>query len=364
MIGQLGLGGTEKQIVLLAAGLRARGIDARVLTMFEGGAREQALRDAGVPIVRLGFTRLHPVMGVTGNAAAFARLVRLLRRDRPDVLHAFLLHSYLIAAPAARIARVPVLVAGRRSLGDFKQDRRLLLRLERLATRTTDLLIANAHAVAEDTREREHVPAEKISVVYNGLPDDAFTAWTPASIKTVHPMLLCVANLKAYKGHEHLLRAAALLRARGRPCTLVLVGEGEQRPQLERQARQLHLDVRFLGACTEVGPLLARADVVALPSLHEGMSNAVMEAMSAGRPVVATAVGGTPELLRDRGILVPPGDPSALASAIDALLADPGRGASLGAAARRWSRMNLSADSMVEEHVRIYSDLLELRCAG
>ena len=360
MIGQLGLGGTEKQIVLLASGLLDRGIDTRVLTMFEGGPRERALQDVGVPHFHLGFSRLRPGVEAAGNAAAFARLVRLLRREQPDVLHAFLLHSYLTAAPAARLARVPVLVAGRRSLGDFKQDRRLLLRLERLATRTTDLLIANAHAVAEDTRERERVPAEKISVVYNGLPDDAFTACPPASIKTGHPVLVCVANLKAYKGHEHLLRAAALLRTRGRPCTLVLAGEGERRPELERQARQLRLDVRFLGACTEVGPLLARADVVVLPSLHEGMSNAVMEAMAAGRPVVATAVGGTPELLRDRGILVPPGDPIALASAIDELLAYPGRRASLGAAARRWSRTHLSADRMVDEHVRIYSDLLEL----
>ena len=110
---------------------------------------------------------------------------------------------------------MPVLVAGRRSLGDFKQDRRLLLRFERLATRTTDLLIANAHAVAEDTRVRERVPAKKISVVYNGLPDDAFTACPPASIETRHPVLLCVANLKPYKGHRHLLEAAALLRDQG-----------------------------------------------------------------------------------------------------------------------------------------------------
>lgn len=363
MIGQLGLGGTEKQVVLLARGLRDRGIDTLVLTMFDSGPREQALRDGGVRICHLRFSRVDPGLGVARNVAAFARLVRLLRRERPDVLHAFLLHSYLTAAPAARLARVPVLVAGRRSMGDFKQDRRMVLRLERLATRGTDLLIANAHAVADDTRERERVPAEKISVVYNGLPDDAFTNPPPTSIETEYPVLLCVANLKAYKGHQYLLEAAGRLRAGGRPCTLVLAGDGGERPALERQARQLRLDVRFLGACTEVGPLFTRADIIVLPSLHEGMSNAVMEAMAAGRPVVATAVGGTPELLRGRGILVPPGDPVALASAIDALLADPGRRASLGAVGRQWSRDHLGADSMVDEHVRIYSDLLELRCA-
>jgi L-malate glycosyltransferase len=364
MIGQLGLGGTEKQVVLLARGLHDRGVDASVLVMFEGGLRESALLAAGVPVVHLGFTRFSAARNAPRNAAAFAGLVRRLRRDRPEVLHAFLFHSYTVAAPAARMARVPVLVAGRRSLGVFKEGRRLLLLIERLATRVTDLLIANAHAVAEDTRDRERIPTGKIAVVYNGLPEAAFSEFPPASIETEHPMVLCVANLKAYKGHRHLLDAVASLHARDRPCTLVLAGEGDQRSALEQQAARLGIDVRFLGASAEVGPLLARADVVVLSSLHEGMSNAVMEAMAAGRAIVATDVGGTPELLEGRGVLVPPGDPIALAAAIDRLLTDPAYASRLGAQARCWSRRNLSTDRMVEEHIRIYSDLLERRCAG
>jgi glycosyltransferase involved in cell wall biosynthesis len=94
------------------------------------------------------------------------------------------------------------------------------------------------------------------------------------------------------------------------------------------------------------------------------MSNAVMEAMAAGRAIVATDVGGTPELLHGRGILVPPADPVALAAAIEALLSDPAYAARLGAQARCWSRAHLGADRMVEEHIRIYSGLLERRCAG
>jgi glycosyltransferase involved in cell wall biosynthesis len=262
------------------------------------------------------------------------------------------------------MARVPVLVAGRRSLGVFQEGRRLLLMVERLATRATDLLIANAHAVAEDTMRQERVPTGKITVVYNGLPEAAFTEFPPARIETEHPVVLCIANLKAYKGHRHLLEAVAWLHARNRPCTLVLAGEGDQGPALEQQAARLGIDVRFLGACTEVGPLLARADVVVLSSLHEGMSNAVMEAMAAGRPIVATDVGGTPELLDGRGVLVSPGDPGALAAAIETLLNDPAYASWLGAQARCWSRTHLRTDSMVDQHVRIYSGLLERRCAG
>ena len=183
-----------------------------------------------MPLCHLGFSRLHPGRAPQGTLAAFARLVRLLRREQPDVLHSFLLHSYLTAAPAGRLARVPVLVAGRRSLGDFKQDRRCCCAWsvwrpgERTCSSRTPALSPRTPGSGR------RVPAEKISVVYNGLPDDAFTACPPARIETGHPVLLCVANLKAYKGHQYLLQAGARLRARGRPCTLVLAGEGGERP--------------------------------------------------------------------------------------------------------------------------------------
>ncbi|GLY85872.1 glycosyl transferase family 1 [Actinoallomurus iriomotensis] len=364
LIGQLGLGGTEKQVVLLAQGLRARGIDAHVLLMFEGGPRESALRAAGVPVVHLGFAssavgaRMLPA-----NAVAFARLVRHLRRLRPAVLHAFLFHSYVTAAPAARLAGVRVLVAGRRSLGDFKRGRHVMLAVERLATGMTDLLVANAEAVAEDTRRQEKVSSDKITTVYNGLPDSAFAPAAPAVIDTTAPVVLCIANLKPDKGHRFLIDAVARLRDQGLPTTLALVGGGPQRRALEEQAARLRVDVRFLGTRTDIEPLLARAQVVTLPSLHEGMSNAVMEAMAAGRPVVATDVGGTGELLRDRGVLVPPSDAAALAEGLGRVLRDPGLGDRLAARARAWSLRHLHVDAMVDRHVQIYRELLERRCA-
>ena len=230
LIGQLRLGGAEKQVALLARGLAERGIEASVLVMFEGGPHEDALRRAGIPVVHLGFGRFGAIQDVTQNLAAFGSLVLYLRRNRPDVLHAFLLHSYLIAAPAARMGGIPVLVAGRRSLGAFKEDRRFLLMIERLATRAASLLIANAHAVAEDTTRRESVPREKIAVVYNGLPDAAFASFAPACVETALPVVLCVANLKADKGHSHLLDAMAQLQAEDLACTLVLAAREPEEP--------------------------------------------------------------------------------------------------------------------------------------
>ena len=364
LIGQLGLGGTEKQVVLLAQGLRARGIETSVCLLFEGGPREEALTAAGVPVVHLGFpSSTTTLSSLPGSVAAFARLVGYLRRERPDVLHAFLYHSYVTAAPAARLARVKVLVAGRRSLGDFKRGRRVLLALERVATSVTDLLVANAESVAEDTIRNEKVRTDKITTVYNGLPDSAFEPATPAELVAESPVVLCVANLKIYKGHRFLLDAVALLRDRNLPCTLALVGDGPQRRALEEQAAQLKIDVRFLGTRTDVESLLARAYVVVLPSLHEGMSNAVMEAMAAGLPVVATEVGGTGELLRGRGLLVPPSDAEALADGLGRVLGDPALAVRLGTAARAWSRDHLHVDAMIDKHVTIYQELLERRCA-
>ncbi|MEU0567481.1 glycosyltransferase [Nonomuraea sp. NPDC005983] len=366
LIPQLALmGGTEMQLCLLARELRARGIDTTVLVLREGGRQVESLRRAGVEVHELGFVRiLSGPSAPARNLRAFVSLLRLLRDLKPQVLHAFLYFSYVVGPPVARLARVPVIVAGRRSLSCFKRRRGWVLALERVVTRVTDHVVANAVAVAEDARVVEGVPARKVSVIYNGLPASAFQGAEPERVDTPWPVVVCVANLLDVKGHRFLLDAAGMLSQRGRPCTVVLVGEGAERGRLEAQASALGVDVRFVGARTETAGFLACADVVVLPSLSEGLSNAVMEAMAAGRPVVATSVGGTPELLEGRGVLVPAADPVALAEGIARLVDDPDLAASLGAAARAWAGKNLDLDVMVDEHVHLYHRLLETRCAG
>jgi glycosyltransferase involved in cell wall biosynthesis len=365
IIGQLSIGGAEKQVVLLARGLRERGIDISVWVLF--GDTETCHRDAlrrdGIRVVDLGLRAYRDPRQALPNFARLVGMTMRLRRERPDVVHAFLYHSYITGAPVARMARIPVFVAGRRSLGNFRESRPAALAAERLTIRFTDLILANAEAVAVDAERRARVRGDKVEVIYNGLPEQAFVPVPPAIVQTADPVVLCVANLKQVKGHRYLLEAVDRLRADGHPCTLLLAGEGPERQSLERQAARLRIDVRFLGQCQDVCPLLARADVVVLPSLEEGMSNAVMEAMAAGRPVVATSVGGTPELLAGRGLLVAPADPAALAETIGRVLADHGLAARLGESARSWSHEYLSADAMVDRHVQIYSGLLERRCA-
>ncbi|WP_326651317.1 MULTISPECIES: glycosyltransferase [unclassified Streptomyces] len=371
MIGQLGLGGAEKQIVMLARGLADRGIETSLLLLSERGPRMAELSGSGVNVIGLGCRGIArpwvdlrgAVEGTVADVKAYARLVAHLRRTRPQVLHAYLFHCYIAAAPAARIARVPVCVAGRRSLGTFKEGRRGMLAVERVATGMTDFVVANAHAVAEDARRQEGLSQDRIGVIHNGMEARDFRTVAPADLTSDLPVVLCVANLRKYKGHQYLLDAVGRLRQRGQLCTLVLIGEGPERIPLQQQADRLGIDVRFLSHRTDVPAFLARADVVVLPSLEEGLSNAVMEAMAVGRPVVATAVGGTPELLRDRGVLVPPADTEALAQGLHWMLTDGAAATRLGNAARQWALEHLSADTMVERHISLYRKLLERRSA-
>ncbi|WP_329085707.1 MULTISPECIES: glycosyltransferase [unclassified Streptosporangium] len=358
------MGGTEKQIFLLATGLARSGVKVDVVTLHSDGPYRDALELEGIPVHNAEFIGLSTgPLALPRNLLAAAHLVRLMRRLRPDVLHAFLYHAYVVGAPIAWLAGVPVIVAGRRSLSVFKRVRYGSHTLERVATRLTRHVVANAVAVAEDARRVEGLTPEKISVIYNGLPESAFLPAVPASIVTDLPVVCCVASLRAHKGHRCLVEAVALLAARGTPCTLVLAGEGPERDALARQAASLGVDLRLLGLRRDIEALMRRASVVVLASLHEGMSNAVMEAMAAGKPIVATAVGGTCELLNGRGLLIPPQDPQALAESLERVLRDPGLGVSLGGAARAWALDNLDVDSMIDRHLALYRHLLEERCA-
>ncbi|GAA2895308.1 glycosyltransferase [Streptosporangium fragile] len=364
LIGHLGMGGTQRQLSLLARELRGRGVEVHVLLLSKDGPHEPELRAAGVGVHHLGFTRRPPrPRAAAENARAFARLVGLLRRLRPDVLHAFLREGYVLGAPAARLAGVPVTVAGRRNQSRLERRRRWLRPLEGALNLIVDHVAVNAAALAEDAHTADGVPTRKLSVIYNGLPAPAFDPVEPEQVDTAFPVVVCVARLSPEKGHRVLVEAAADLARRGRPCTFVLVGDGPERGRLEGRVDASGADVRFAGVRGDVRGFLARADVVVLPSLSEGLSNAVMEAMAAGRPVVATAVGGTAELLGDRGILVPAADPQALADGIARLLDDPVLAASLADAALAWARKNLGLDVMVDAHLALYGRLLEARRA-
>jgi glycosyltransferase involved in cell wall biosynthesis len=230
------------------------------------------------------------------------------------------------------------------------------------------------------------VPADRVTVIYDAVPDSAFAdavrTRTPADCAVV----LCVADFRPGGGHHDLIRAALLLRDRGRPCVIRLAGDGPERPVLERLVAELDLDsalpdllgtrthllgsradllgadllgADLLGTWPDVDDLLAGADVVVFPSTGDGPGGPVARAMAARRPVVSTAVGAALELLADgRGILVPPGDPVRLADGIQAVLGDPAAADRMARRAQAWTREFLGTDAMVDQHLDAYTDLL------
>jgi glycosyltransferase involved in cell wall biosynthesis len=215
-------------------------------------------------------------------------------------------------------------------------------------------------------------PLDKIVVIPNGIGAAAPPAAGNRS-ETLHVgdgdrVIGTISRLVWKRGNEELLEAAALVRHAIPSATLVVVGDGPLRPALEARARELGLNdgVRFLGAVPQAARLLPHFDVFILSSVLEGMSNSLLEAMAAGRPVVATRVGGNPEVVveGETGFLVPPKDPRALADAVLRLLRDRELAHRFGEAARRRVESQFSLEQMVHRMEDLYDDLLARKRAA
>lgn len=358
VVGSLQIGGSERQAVLLARKLHARGHTVSVLSVMDGGPLEDVLTEASVPFRIMGLDSIvgrdqqgkRTIRGTLGNLRTIAALRGEFRRGQVDVVHAFLLWPSLLTLIPARVARVPVRISARRNLGTDVGGKRFPI-LERLLGRASTTITANSHAVAAAIAG-QGAPPDRIEVIYNGI--DPFDEADAVDRQPAGAVV--VANLIHYKGHRDLVAALASLDPP--PVTVDLLGDGPERAVLEAQVAEAGLDgvVQFQGQVTDVAAWLRRAQLAIHPAHEEGFPNAVLEAMASGLPVIATAVGGTPEVIRDgeTGLLVPPSDPSALAAAIEKLASDPELRLRLGRAARQEIRTRFSWERCVEEHEAVY----------
>jgi glycosyltransferase involved in cell wall biosynthesis len=314
------------------------------------GAAALGIRSRAVPMVQPG-RRLDGV----------ARLWRALRAERPAIFHAHL--SWPLACKhgvrAAWLARVPGVVGTAQLYVAPKS-----LWQTRLMLRPFRRIIAVSGEVKLRYAQELHVPPRKLALVRNAIRvPPAGRAGDPALRAALvgggpDYVVLTPARLHPQKGHAYLLEAAA----RVPDATFVLAGDGPLRLELETQARALGIADRclFLGYRSDVPDLLAAADLLVLPSLFEGLPVSVLEAMAAERPVVATAIGGTDEAIvsEQSGLLVPPRDPVALASAIQRLQADPALARRLASAGRARVECEFSSDVTAGQVMRIYDEVL------
>ncbi len=357
VITSLTVGGAERLVLSAARGLAPDRFEHAICCIAEPGALAPEATAAGVPLFTVG-----AFPGVT-HPLTFVRLVRLMRRFSPTIVHTHLQSANLYGRFAAKLAAVPIIIATEHNV--YAQKPRRYIVAERLLARWTAVLIAVSASVQQFLARQLAVPASRIRVVYNGVAAghpcargiDALRERLAADV----PIVAVVASLTPKKGHEVLLRAYAALRRRGLACRLVLAGDGPQRPRLEALARELEIDrsVTFLGIVRSAD-VWAIADVVALPSLTEGLPLALLEAMLAGKAVVATAVGGVPEVVASNvnGVLVPPGDADALADGIAQLLASPALRVRLGDEARRTVERSYTEDAYLRSLETIYLDAL------
>jgi glycosyltransferase involved in cell wall biosynthesis len=368
VIGTLDIGGTEGQLVQLVTRLDRRYFEPVVCCLTSSGPHHRTLEAAGIPVKIIGFEGFRMFRRPVQVARELSRLVRFLRAERPAIVHAFLFWAYVIGAFAARAARVPVVIASRRSLGCFKEGVLHHLWLERLATRITDVIVANSEAVKADVVRQERVAAARVRVIHNGVdpgppvPSIERGLGEHLGIPSDSSAVGVVARLIDYKGHRYFLQACCAVRQRHPRAVFLLVGDGPEAAPLVARVRELGLDavVRFLGTRMDVARILTVLDVVVLPSLEEGFPNVVLEAMAAGKPVVASRVGGVPEAVvhGETGLLVPPADPQALAEAIATLLDDPARAQRMGRAGRDRVITWFGMDRMVQETERLYHEIL------
>ncbi len=354
MMDSLRTGGSERQFALMASAFRGRAVD-----LYLG-----CLQRVGKFLDDLGEITEYPTGGSFLNLRAqnsFVRLVRFLRRTRIEVAQSFDFYTNLMLIPAARLAGVPAVVASQRQLGDLLTP--MQRRVQNVAFRIADCVVCNSLAAA-DQLARRGVPEGKLAVIFNGIPLEAFETVAPALTPEPGVMrigLIARINERA-KNHALFLRAAATVANQFPRAEFVLVGDGPFRKELENLARQLGIGARtrFLGERHDIPAVLAALDVVVSPSRTESLSNAIIEAMAAGRPVVATRVGGNPELVRDRetGLLVAPQDEAALANALATVLASPGLAKEWGQKAQRIAHANFTLDHARELFEQLYLNLL------
>jgi glycosyltransferase involved in cell wall biosynthesis len=348
-------GGTERQMIELVRRLDRSRWAVHVACFRARGAWFGRVADAVESVAEFPVDSFKS-LGMLQQMWAFARWCRSLNIA---VVHTAALPSNVFGLPAAALARVPVRVGNRREINPGKSPSAIAL--QRGAYTCAHAVVANSRAAA-DRLLLEHVPRRKVAVIPNGLDGARFLARRPrARLRTI----VMVANLRAEKGHDVLIEAAVEVLRRHPDARFELVGDGPMRDTLGAlaAARGVADAVTFAGHCDDVAARLAAADLFVLPSRSEAFPNAVLEAMAAGLPIVASGVGGILELIDDgrTGVLVPPGEADALADGLCRVIADPALAARLGDAGRAEAHARYSFDRMVGTFERLYLTQLARR---
>ena len=362
------IGGTERHVVNLSRELDTSKFELHLVCFKRWGELLGEIETLGVPISEYKINSLYSPQTLRQQL----RFSGFLRRNQIQVVHTYGFYSTVFAVPAARLARVPIVIASIRDTGELLTP--LQKRVHQFACRFADSILVNAEAVRQ-WLIAEGYNANNIHVIRNGIALDRFEKkdggaairqelGLPAHV----PLVAMLSRLNRLKGGEYFLQAATLLASRFPEVRFLIVGDvgcgdSTYKAALEREAIRLGLGNRilFTGFRLDVPKVLSAVSISVLPSLSEGLSNVLLESMAAGVPVIATKVGGTPEVIEDgvSGLLVPPSDSEALARAMRSLIENPELARRYGQAGKQRIAEHFSLGRMVQQTEQHYLNLLE-----
>lgn len=356
------IGGTERQVLNLVKGLDSARFHLHLACFRRRGSLLNEVE--GIPAAFRDYEIDRFADSKTVRVGT--RFVRDLRKQQIQIVHTYGFYANVFAVPAARLARTPVIVASIRDLGDYLTPAQR--RVQKLVCRLADCVLVNAEAIRQNLISRGY-DAEKIEVIPNGIAFSRFESGNDGSLRSElglppsTPLVAVVSRLNRLKGIDCFLEASAIVARDFPQARFLFVGDGVGRPEFERYASNLGLAERviFTGFRTDVPKVLSQITVSVLPSLSEGLSNSLLESMAAGVPVVATRVGGNPEVVEDgvTGLLVEAKDPAALAQAIGRLLQDQEMCSRMSCAGREHVVQRFSVSKMVEATERLYVEMAE-----
>ena len=367
VIRSLEKGGTESQLIALLRHVHRNTHQCHVFVLEPGGWHERTLNELCVSIHSGGLKPADIHRAPWKLLLSLWQLIKLIRRLRPKVVHSFLPLSTFMGAMAGRITRVPLIITSRRALATHQERYFVLKLLDRFANHWSHCVTVNSKAVWKDTIQRDDIDPSKLKLIYNGLDTKPFeraqsqrkTMRRRLRVEENELVIISVANLIPYKGHADLIQAAKQVITTIPKSRLVLVGEdrGIQR-SLQNQVREMGISKRvmFLGQRDDIPELLAASDLSVLASHEEGLSNAVLESMAAGLPVVATDVGGNREAILNgvTGQLVPPKDPDRLAEKMILSLGEPSIAHTQGVEGRIRVERLFPVEKMIDAYLELY----------
>jgi glycosyltransferase involved in cell wall biosynthesis len=363
----LATGGAERMTVSFLAHPLVRNLDVSVCTLYarQDGPLANEVAEIGVERLHLGALR-------RSNPVALFRLASLIRRRRIDLVHGHGPEPAVYGVGARFLTGVPVIFT-RHVIEELWTNwrQKTHVRWAVAASRHADAVVAVSRAAADRLVELSGMDVSRLRTIYNGIDPTPFRPdRNSESIRALkhrlgigsnQPIVLVLSVLRAGKGHEVLIRAMPKIWHRHPGAHLLIAGSGEQEAALRALAQPYGEKIRFLGNRTDIPDLMAISDLVALPSFSEALPMALIEAGAAGKPVVATRVGGTEEVVKDRhtGLLVNPGDPDALAKAISTILDDKDMAERMGSAGlERISRM-FTLDVHVHNTINLWAEVLK-----